>query len=417
MINSNSENMLPNGLRVLFVEQKELKDSGLGVAVQAGPYWENENNLGISHLLEHLISRLDVGEGDMRDAIYQKGGVFDASTSVLQTCFFLYSLNEDFLESSKIFIKGIFGPKFREGALAKSKESIISEIANSQKLTSYEILRSLMWKDEKLRRSLIGEKETLLTISLANILNYHSQRYLTPGVSVVVIGPSFPKGLEKILSKVELQEKKSESIVFTKINTPDFRMFEGGNLHSTLTFGFPTKGYKNLGEDRHVFRLAASVLNSVYISEMAKSGFIYQSNWSWNIFPDTGEFVLEFVDLAPEHVLTVTKAATRLINDWSNLYISEKDFDLIKKQRILAIRMVEGLSESLPLITKDFSSSEEAHTPDEAIKIYEKATLDNALGIAKDVLLTKMPFLIVNMGDDSLKYTSSLKTFLDEYYK
>lgn len=416
MIKAGRETILTNGLRVLFIEQKELKDSGLGIAVPAGPYWENENNLGISHLLEHLISRLDVGGGDMRDIIYQKGGVFDASTSVLQTCFFLYSLNEDFLESSKIFIKGIFGPKFREGALARSKESIISEIANSENFTSYEILRDLIWKDKKLKRPLVGEKETLLSVGLPEVINFHTDHYLSLGASCVVIGPRFSDELEKMLSNIRLFEKSSESVISVETNIPGFRIFEGGNLHSTLTFGFPTKGYKNLGEDRHVFRLAASVLNSLYISEMAKSGFIYQSNWSWNIFPDTGEFVLEFNDLASEHTLTVTKAATRLINDWSNLYISEKDFDLIKKQRILAIRLVEGLSESLPLITKDFSASEEAHTLEEAIGIYEKTTLDEALGVAKDVLLTQKPFLVVNMGDDSLKYTGELKIFLDSYY-
>ncbi len=407
---------LKNGIRVVFVEEKTLKDTGLGVGIPAGVYWEEENHLGTSHLLEHLISRLEVNGASLRETIYKTGGVFDAATSISHTYFFLYALNQDFHKSVEAFIRGIFYPNFREGALIEAKESIISEMAETRRLTAYEVLRSLMWTDPKLKRSLVGQKETLLTLGMDDIVNYHRLRYLTPGVSVVVIGPKLPKYIISLLESIDMQSQGIESLPLPTINSPQYRIFEDGDLHSTLTLAFPTKGYKDLGEGRHLFRLAANVLNSTYISSLAKAGFIYKSNWSWNVFPTSGEFILEFPDLAAEHTPTVIKTVAGLVDDWSKLKISQTEFSLIKKQRILAVRMVEGLSESLPLITKDFSSSSEAHTFEEAIGVYRSAKLITTLKTAARVLLTSKPFLVVDMGDDSLKYTTEIKGFLDNYY-
>lgn len=407
---------LKNGIRIFYIKS-ESKSSGMGIAVPSGIYWEKPEEAGTAHLVEHLLSRLEVYDGkDMREAVYENGGVYDASTNNLFTFFYLYSLNEDLSKSSETLIKGIFYPNFRSGALEKSKESVVSEMAASQKLVSYDVIRQMMWKDTKLKKPLLGEKEILLSLNLDQVKKYHRERYFEGGISVVVIGPKFPDNLKGLLSEIEINKTSQNQRVLVKTESPGYRIFEEGNTHSTLTFAFPTIGFRDVEEEKYLFRLAASLLSDVYISELEKYGLIYKNSWVWNALPDAGEFILELPELDPEHTFSVLRIALSLFENWTDLKVSKSEFENVKKQRMLAVSLSEDLDEILPVLTRDFCVSNNAHTPNQAIEIYKNADLKNTLRTASKFLLTTKPYLVVSLGNDSLKFSSEIRKLLDEYY-
>src|SRR3989344_8280272 len=116
---SDKKVVLKNGLRLLFLQQKQANTAALGLAVDAGPYFENETESGISHLLEHFIGRQKGGRGkSLRESVYENIGVVDASTSVTQTFFHLYTLAPKLVENANILIDGVYFPEFSHGIFA-----------------------------------------------------------------------------------------------------------------------------------------------------------------------------------------------------------------------------------------------------------------------------------------------------------
>ena len=65
--------ILPNGLRVLLDWQDHARSASFGVWVKSGPVYENKENNGISHFMEHMVFNLNltglIGSWVQRDLI------------------------------------------------------------------------------------------------------------------------------------------------------------------------------------------------------------------------------------------------------------------------------------------------------------------------------------------------------------
>ena len=47
--------LLPNGLQVLMHQAAALNSVTIEVAIKAGPRYEDQNNIGVAHFLEHML--------------------------------------------------------------------------------------------------------------------------------------------------------------------------------------------------------------------------------------------------------------------------------------------------------------------------------------------------------------------------
>ena len=416
-IPKNKKFILKNGLRVLFLESKSSKSSGLGLAVNAGPYFESDGEEGISHLLEHLLGRSVVKGRILREEIYEKGGTVDAATSVSQTFFHLYTMPDKINELTNYLIEGVFTPKFTAASLKLAKESVLSELAFNQDFSSYEILREMMWKDRRLARPIVGSKTSMLGTSLESINKYHKKYYCANNASVVVIGPEFSDELLHTLENIPVNKKFEPLNISLNLKKPSYKIYEERNLHSIIAFAFPTKGYKGLGENRHIFNIAATALNDYYVFMLGKMGLVYEASWNWNVFPESGDFIVLLESLAENHLVPALDQGLQLISKWPELKLSNKKFELLKSHRILDLRIGASLVDALPLFTRNFSSSEEAHTYEEAIDVYEKATMEETLETVHNVLLTQKPYTVISVGTDSFEKIGKLNQLLEDYYK
>jgi predicted Zn-dependent peptidase len=274
-----------------------------------------------------------------------------------------------------------------------------------------------MWKDKRLSRSIVGSKDSVLGVGLKKLKNYHKYYYSANNSSVVIIGPAFPDSLLKALEEIPANPELNFFSVDLSVKKPDFRIFQERNLHSNIAFSFPTKGYLGLGEERHVFNMAASALNDIYVMRLAKMGIIYEANWNWNIFPESGDFIIFLEGLDHDHVLPALEKGFELISTWPQLAISQKEFDLLKEHKLLELIIGASLTDALPLFTRNFASSEKAHTYEEATDVYKKATLGQTLETVKKVLLSAKPYTVVNLGADSMEKLGRVSQFLEKYYK
>lgn len=407
---------LKNGLKFLYIEDKSIDVAAVGISVGAGAYYEAERREGISHLLEHLIGRSQRGEDSFRERVYNKGGTLDASTSVFNTFYYLTCLTEDLVELTRIVIDGIYDPKISKKLLNDSKESIVSELAYTQSIEPYEVLRKLMWKDENLSKPVVGTKSSILDLNISAVTDYHKNHYKPRNTSIVVIASNLPNELIEILESVPDGSDITLPKVSIKINQPTFRLFQERNLNSAIVLSFPTKGYMGIGEGRHYFNLAASALSDLYISELGERGMIYGENWFWNVFPENGEFIIYIDDIDHKHLLATLKGVTNIVNNWTEKPFDRDNFELMKKHKILDLKTHTSISEKVTLLTRNFSSSNEVHTYSEAINVYEKAEMQEVLKSFESTLLTQKPFVVVSAGVNLENEVGEIEKYLEDYY-
>lgn len=401
---------------MLFIENKTSDVSALGLSVAAGTYFEEKGNEGISHLLEHMIGRCDINGEDFREAVYQVGGVLEASTSVFRTFYYLTSLEKDFEGALELFLKGVFSPDFTERDLRESKESIASELSYAQDVESYKILREMMWKDPSLSKPVTGSRDSILPITLPQLSDYFKKHYNGRNIFAVFLAPKLSEKLVASLEGLPPGEKISFE-VDTAINSPGFRVYQERNLKSAITLSFPTKGYEGLGEGRHYFNLAASILSEKYLSDLGSKGLIYDDTWVWNLFSKNGDFILFLEDIEHTHLTPTLNQLSEIIDSWTAKTMDEKDFEIVKNHKILDLKTHTSISEKLVLLLKTFSTSDKIHTYEEAIKVYEKADLKTTLKSFKDTLLTKKPFVVVSAGIDSEDEVGEVERILEKYYE
>jgi len=407
---------LKNGINFLFVEDKSVDVCALGLSVSAGTYFEHSSQNGISHLLEHLIGRSNIGKTNFRQATYALGGILDASTSIYKTYYYLICLPENSDKLLSVFVKGIFDPQLSEKDLLESKESIVSELAYVGNAEPYMVLREMMWKDNRLAKPITGSKTSLLPLNLKNLEEYHQTNYCSGGVAVVCLASSLPKDLIKTLETIP----GSKSFEVTKTNhdikAPTFRVFQERNLKSSITVAFPTKGYEGIGEGKHYFNLAVSTLMESRIAELGSKGLIYGDSWVWNVFPENGDLVLFLDDVDSNHLLPVIRDLMKTLEDWSYVPLESREFDIIRKHKILDLKTHTSVFEKITLLTKSLSTSEGVHTYNESIKVYEKANQETTLKSVKETLLTQKPFIVVSAGVDLEANIAEIENYLERYY-
>ena len=115
-------------------------------------------------------------------------------------------------------------------------------------------------------------------------------------------------------------------------------------------------------------------------------------------------------------MLSALETGLELISDWSKLNLSEEKFNQLKTHRILDLKISASLVDALPLFTRNFSSSEEGHTYEEAIEVYENATLENTIKTVNEVLVSKIPYSVVDLGEDSIQNLGKINQLLEDHY-
>ena len=183
-----------NGLRVITAPMPSLESATVLVVVGAGSRYENKENNGISHFLEHMafkgtakrpsameIASLIDGVGGECNAFTSKeitGYYVKAAASYVDLCLDVLS---DMLQHSK----------FDQVEIDKEKGVILEEKNLYEDTPSrhigdlYEIL---LYGDTPLGREIIGTKEVISGVNRQDFIDYMASLYSASNLTVVVAG-------------------------------------------------------------------------------------------------------------------------------------------------------------------------------------------------------------------------------------
>ena len=207
--------VLPNGLTVLSEHMPGVRSVSFGAWVCAASLHENRSNMGISHLLEHMVFKGSERRGarDIALALESLGGSLDAYTGREHTAYQARVLDEHLPQAADVIFDLMFRPALRENDLELERGVILEEISMVEDTPDdiiFEVHGEAMWGDHPYGYSILGTPETVESLTTSDLRALHRKAYRPERVVVAAAGNVTHEQLLAVLAATGWADLKGE---------------------------------------------------------------------------------------------------------------------------------------------------------------------------------------------------------------
>jgi predicted Zn-dependent peptidase len=173
---------LPNGVTVATDTMPEVKTASLGIWVSAGARYEDENEHGISHLLEHMAFKGTRKRNafQISEEIENVGGELNAATGIEVTSYYARLLGKDLPLAFDILSDILTNSTFEMSELAREQSVIVQEIgaaADDPDDLAFDLFQETAFPDQPIGRPILGTPETVRSFTPEKLRAYMQKRY------------------------------------------------------------------------------------------------------------------------------------------------------------------------------------------------------------------------------------------------
>ena len=187
------KSVLENGLRVVTLRCPAARSVTLGVLVEAGSGIERPDQLGLAHLVEHMIFQGSSNRDALEIARWMDGagGRIGGFTSRDYTCYFAQVLRDFVPYAIDLLGDLLLNPVFDPEALEREKQAIRCEAEahrDNPEHRAHEILRAGLWGDHPLGRPIVGDLGSLMGVDREALIYFLHTHYLPNRMVVTAAG-------------------------------------------------------------------------------------------------------------------------------------------------------------------------------------------------------------------------------------
>jgi predicted Zn-dependent peptidase len=183
----------PNGMIVLTEKLPGVRSAAVGIYVRTASAHERREQMGISHLLEHMVFK-----GTERRSAKQlalelevRGGGLDAFTGRDYTSYQGHILDADLPLAVEILTDLVRHPLLRESDLEPERNVILEEIngvADTPDDLVFELHATALWPEHPYGYSILGTPDTLGALSAADLRALHQSGYYRGNCVIAAAG-------------------------------------------------------------------------------------------------------------------------------------------------------------------------------------------------------------------------------------
>ncbi|MDD5440185.1 MAG: pitrilysin family protein [Candidatus Omnitrophica bacterium] len=295
---------LPNGLEIITSEMPYMESVSIGVWIGMGGRYEDRDNNGVSHFLEHMLFKGTATRDakKLKQEIEGVGGHFNGFTGEELTCYLVrvpsayVSLGLDILSDM------VLNATLDDTEIEKERGVIFEEIKMYKDQPSsyvHEILASAMWPDHPLGMPLAGIEESVRSLDRRSIMAIKEKYYQPANIVVVATGRLSTSQFVPLVKKFFIQASKRPLVPYKK-----FIRSQTGKGFSTL---YKETEQTNIAMGFHCYgrrdaeRYALNLLNIIIGGNMSsrlfeelreKRGLCYDISSSVKKFEETGAFLI-----------------------------------------------------------------------------------------------------------------------------
>ncbi|SDG99529.1 Predicted Zn-dependent peptidase [Alteribacillus persepolensis] len=184
---------LNNGLRVVTEHISSVRSVTMGIWVKAGSRYEQQQENGISHFLEHMFFKGTNSQSaaDIAESFDKIGGQVNALTSKEYTCFYAKVLDEHAQRALDILADMFFHATFDSDELEKERNVIFEEIKMVDDTPDdivHDILSEASYGDHPLGKPILGTEHTVSQFTKEQLQSYKSRFYTAENVVISLAG-------------------------------------------------------------------------------------------------------------------------------------------------------------------------------------------------------------------------------------
>ena len=184
------KHLLDNGLEVLTIK-KNTQISAINVGIKVGAMYENLQQKGISHFIEHMLFKGTSTRNNekLNEDLESLGGEYNAYTDYNATVYTISCLSEEIENATKIMGDMITSSVFDKNELEKERGVILAEIRSSKddvEDLSFKKINEIGFDKSPLRYDVTGIEERVKNFKREDLLEFY-KKYYVPKNSLVTI--------------------------------------------------------------------------------------------------------------------------------------------------------------------------------------------------------------------------------------
>lgn len=191
---------------MLVAPDDHVKSAAVGLWCRTGSRHENENEAGITHLIEHMLFKgtKTRTSKEIAEAIEGRGGALNAFTDKESTCYYCRVLSDDTENGIDVLSDMMLHSLIDPEELAREEQVVIEEIKRSEDEPSdlvHDLHIEHRWKGHPLGKPIIGTKESVKGFKRENLTTYMERRYRGKNVVLAVAGNVDPEHMLRCAEK------------------------------------------------------------------------------------------------------------------------------------------------------------------------------------------------------------------------
>jgi predicted Zn-dependent peptidase len=197
----------PNGVVVCSEHVPTVRSAAIGIWVRSASVHEDRAQMGVSHLLEHMVFKGTERRSaqEIALALEVRGGSLDAYTSRDSTAFQARVLDADLPEALDVLTDLMRHPLLRAADLELERKVVLEEISTVEDTPDdlvFDLSAETLWPEHPYGFSILGTRETVGRLSTKDLAALHARAY-HPSNCVIAAAGNLTH--EQLLTLVEKQ--------------------------------------------------------------------------------------------------------------------------------------------------------------------------------------------------------------------
>lgn len=397
-----------NGLRIVTEKIPSVRSVAIGIWVGTGSKYENRQNNGISHFLEHMFFKGTASRSakEIAETFDEIGGNVNAFTSKEYTCYYARVLDQHAPIALDVLSDMFFHSVFDSGELEKEKNVVIEEISMYEDTPDdlvHDLIARASYADHPLGYSILGTEDVLRSLQRDDLLQYIEQRYL-PANTVIAVAGNFDDSLvETIKSRFSaFSSKHQDRTVSGPTFVGDVIVHQKATEQAHLCISVP--GFPVGHDEAYSLTLLNNVLGGSMSSRLFQEireerGLAYSVYSYHSAYKETGTFTI-YTGTAPEQVGQVFDIVTDVLRDVAENGITDKELNKGKEQLKGSLMLsLESTSSRMSRLGKNELLLKRHLSLDEVIAKIDRISHESVLAVARELFRQKMALAMVSPLD------------------
>jgi predicted Zn-dependent peptidase len=396
-----TKSVLDNGLRVVTSTMPHSRSVCLALLVGTGSCYENEQEAGISHFIEHLYFKGTERRPTAKDIsqdIEGVGGIINGSTDKEVTIYWCKVASAHFPLALDVLSDLLLNSRLDSEDMEQERQVIIEEINMEMDFPQRQagiVIERLLWPDQPLGREVAGTKEAVGSLTRGQIVDYVARCYLPTNTVLGIAGnirhEEAIAQIEPFFARWAGGQLSTGYISHDKQTAPRLHIQSRDSEQAHLCLA--VHGLSLFHPDRFALDMLSAVLGGGMSSRLfteirEKRGLAYDIHSYAEHFLNSGSIAI-YAGVDPKKVET---AITAILEELSKLKqgVTPSELSMVKEMSKgrLQLRLEDSQSAALWLGSQEILRRQ-ILTIDDVTSMIDAVTVDDMRRIAGELLVSE----------------------------